>query len=358
MRLLEVLEGVLRLPQTSSSKPGLVLTYLKSLIGFLKNSDAGNSQETTTQGQDTENTLLVNRLFTSLDLPPSMRIRELDVNENLMVMQSINQKLLEGNLKKAGPGRHEDWEQGWEENLRLLQDAQTHSNETDLDSAISPRYFGKNHFERIGGNLIGVNPGESAEVRLLRILVDSLLGQAIIDFDVDEVWEFGCGTGHHLLRQLRNFPNIHFRGLDWAKSSQDVLREMSYLRDLSKLSWSNFDYFSPNFSIRPRGKAIFYTVASLEQVGKQFLAFLDYCMDVRPKLIMHIEPVEELLGDSELEVLSKRYFKERNYLSGFLAELARREAEGKLEILGAMRNGLGSLYIEGYSVIFWRPITP
>ena len=73
---------------------------------------------------------------------------------------------------------------------------------------------------------------------------------------------------------------------------------------------------------------------------------------------MHLEPIEELLPDTEpLANISRQYFKKRNYLSGYLSQLMELEKSQSIEIFSAERSGFGSFFIEGYSVIIWRPKT-
>ena len=57
-----------------------------------------------------------------------------------------------------------------------------------------------------------------------------------------------------------------------------------------------------------------------------------------------------------VDYLSILYFKKRNYLSGFLLKLRELEEAGKIKIHMAKRTFIGSLYIEGYSVIAWSPV--
>jgi hypothetical protein len=54
--------------------------------------------------------------------------------------------------------------------------------------------------------------------------------------------------------------------------------------------------------------------------------------------------------------LSIQYFKKRNYLDGFLDGLRKLETEGKVNIIDTKRSHIGSLFIEGYSIIVWEPL--
>ena len=56
-----------------------------------------------------------------------------------------------------------------------------------------------------------------------------------------------------------------------------------------------------------------------------------------------------------IDNLSIKYFKKRNYLDGFLSGLRELEAQEKLTIHDIKRTHIGSLFIEGYSVVVWSP---
>ena len=70
-----------------------------------------------------------------------------------------------------------------------------------------------------------------------------------------------------------------------------------------------------------------------------------------------MEKYELELLDSEklVDYLSVKYFRKRNYLNKYLPYLEKLENEGKIEILTKNRINYGSLYVEGHSLIVWRP---
>jgi hypothetical protein len=141
----------------------------------------------------------------------------------------------------------------------------------------------------------------------------------------------------------------------WAKSSQELIRQISEDTKDEKLWGKQFDFFNPDYDFDDVGDVI-CTIASLEQTGTNYDKFLDYLLFYKPKLCIHIEPIAELLDiNNLLDYLSIEYFKKRNYLSGFLTRLRQLEKEGKIEIIRAQRTYIGSLFIEGYSVIVWKP---
>ena len=255
--------------------------------------------------------------------------------------------VLMADLPKSGRHRNEDWEVGWAENLHAFRSVRE-------ASALIPGYFNKIPIVRWRQELVSsISP--TLEFDLFATLLDWILDTRIPS-ECTALYEFGCGTGHNLLRARERFPDSTLTGLDWATSSQDAVREYANRSGDLKLFAAEFDYFAPDTSLSLAPDACVLTVASLEQVGHGFNPFIDYLCEQEPSLIVHIEPIAELLDPSNLlDYLSIEYFKKRNYLEGLLDELKIRESRGEIEILEARRTYVGSFYIDGYSLIVWRP---
>lgn len=255
--------------------------------------------------------------------------------------------LLEQEPAKAGKGRMADWENGWAENLEAFASGAGFS-------SLIPRYFGKYAALRVNGDL--VEPASPlCEYDMLATVEDWLFDAFLRD--APAVYEFGCGTGHNLFRAREANPSARLYGCDWAGSSNRLVEAVAASGTLGDLRALHFDLFHPDPDLGLEPGAAVYTVAALEQTGDRFGPFLDYLLANKPSVCVHIEPVGELLDPSRLlDYLSLRYFAKRNYLSGFLDELKRREAEGQLAILKAQRTNIGSLYIEGYAAVVWKPL--
>ena len=256
-------------------------------------------------------------------------------------------KVLEGELSKAGPHRKTDWENGWGENLRKF-------SESGDDHATLPGYFEKSKIIRWEQKWIKPND-PNLEQKLLALLVDSL----VLKFSdtANPIYEFGCGTGHHLFRLRKLFPSKKLVGLDWAISSQKLISNYAKSKNDSMLFGQNFDFFSPNYETQIDKNAIFLTVASLEQTYDNYVKFVDFILQTNPKIVINIEPMEEFL-DSEnlLDYLSLKYFAKRNYLSGYFNYLKLLEKKGQIKIHDTRTSFLGSFFIDGYSIVVWSPL--
>ncbi len=119
----------------------------------------------------------------------------------------------------------------------------------------------------------------------------------------------------------------------------------------------NFDFFKPDYDITLVKNAAVYTVAALEQTGTNYKKFVDYLLKNKPSVVVHIEPMPELLDSTKLlDYLSIQYMNKRKYLRGYPDYLEALEKKGKIKILEKRRSGIGSMMIDGYSIIVWKPL--
>lgn len=268
-------------------------------------------------------------------------------SERDVCIRKIVSILLDTNLVAAGEHRLEQWESGWTENFEEL----VHS--ADPESVI-PHYYGKYDIVRFDQKFI--RPlSERFEYYMLATILDWVFDKYLRDADF--VYEFGCGTGHHLFRVRGVNPDADLWGLDWAAASQNIIRKIALEGIDPRMFAHRFDFFDPDMDFVLESDAVVYTVAALEQIGTRFGKFVSFLKKNRPRLCIHVEPIAELLdNDNLLDCLSIEYFKKRNYLSGFLTYLRELEARNEIEILKAQRTYIGSFFIEGYSLIVWKPL--
>jgi len=250
-------------------------------------------------------------------------------------------------LKKSGKHRLEEWETGWNENL---QNFIINKN----PKLLIPKYHGKNKYVRWMGKII--NPlVDNFDYKIHINFVDTIISNFLSG--IKNVYEFGCGTGYHLLRLNEYRPDLNLYGLDWTEASQNTIKQIN--NNFNKnINYHKFNFYSPDDNFKILKSSMVYTVAALEQVGENFKEFINYLISEKPEICVHMEPISELLDDTKLiDVLSIEYFKKRNYLSGFLTYLKQLESEGKIEIIKQTRIHTGSYFIEGHSLVVWKPKT-
>jgi len=255
----------------------------------------------------------------------------------------------EEDLPISGPARHARWEGGWHENLAAFR------SEHAGRGAAKPRYFNKYPVIRWRGKLY-VAESPDYEYHMLEVIQDWMFDKYLRE--AKSVYEFGCGTGHNLFRVRDVNETTTLHGTDWAQSAIDFINLQAKHGATYSLSASQFDFFNPRSDLRLTPRSAVFTVAALEQTGARFGAFVDWVIAQGPALVLHIEPIEEVLSsDVLLDFLSIKYFHKRNYLQGYLTHLQELERTGEIKIHEVVRTRIGSKFIEGYTVIAWSPNT-
>jgi hypothetical protein len=269
---------------------------------------------------------------------------ELNRKERDFLISDIIKFLLDDFVVRAGEHRMGDWDKGWSEN-------HTEFSDTGATASLIPKYFGKYKYVRWNSEWIKPN-SKDFEYNMVRILQYWLFEKFF--GECDHVYEFGCGTGHNLLRAMEMNPSANMYGLDWATSSQDSIAEINK-KLKTNISSKNFNFFDFDKSYRLEENCGIYTFAALEQIGEKYHDFVDFLVNNQPGVCIHIEPMGEFLDEENLcDLLSVKYFDKRNYLNGFMRYLKELETSGKIEILYKKKSFIGSLYINGYSIVAWR----
>lgn len=258
----------------------------------------------------------------------------------------IVERLLDSGVGKSGKHRKPEWEAGWSENLDLVKKGDP--------KGLIPRYFDKYDVMRLRGEFVKVLAPDF-EYNALAVIEQWLFEKYLSG--VGAIYEFGCGTGHNLLRVRDANPTATLVGLDWAETSQHIIAESVRAGILSHATGRRFDFFHPDEDFRLQKKSGVYTVAALEQMGTDFVPFIDYLVRQKPEIVVHIEPMYEFLDQNHpVDQLAHTYYQKRNYLWGLSDYLHTLEREGKITIHEAKRTNIGHFLTDGYSVIVWSPI--
>lgn len=256
--------------------------------------------------------------------------------------------VLTSDITFSGKHRLTEWENGWTENLEEFKKSSSIEN-------LIPKYHGKNRILRWNGNVV-MPITENFDYKLHISFVDAVLQHYLKKFNTDNVFEFGCGPGYHLIRLSAYDRNLKLFGSDWTSSSQDIINNINNKLNLS-ITPFKFNFFEPDYNVHIPDNSAVYTVAALEQVGPDYVDFVDFLLKKKPSVCIHLEPIDELLDEKKvLDFLSIKYFRKRKYLKGFLPYLESLEKEGKIEIIRKDRTMNGSYFIEGHSLVVWRPL--
>ena len=262
------------------------------------------------------------------------------------VLLKLLREIDQNRFSVSGKSRITDWERGWGENLEAFREKEFQV------EALVPKYITKNHWKRLYHEFI--SPSDvNFEVSFYNIYRTFLFKRYLSQFD--PIYEFGCGTGYNLYLLGELFPEKKLFGLDWAQNSVDLVQLIGKKKDRN-MQGARFDFFEPDYAMDVPAQSAFVTFNSMEQIGENFLPFLQWILKKKPAICINSEPFYELYNDKKLlDYLAKKYHKQRNYLIGYYDELLRLEKAGKIEIVKAQRVKFGSFFHEGYSYVVWKP---
>lgn len=270
----------------------------------------------------------------------------LNISEENSLIAEIREEILQNKFVKAGPSREASWEKGWDENLQGFKKSK------HIDDLI-PKYFGKSTINRLGQHFIRAI-SKNFDLNMLRAIEARVFTDYLSNHQ--NVYEFGCGTGHNLLFLRKINPGCALVGLDWANSSQETLSLLNQTLMDEKISGINFDYFSPNFDLKLKPSSAVFTVASLEQIGDQHGPFIEYLMQNKPAIVVHIEPFKDLLDEQNpFDLISIEYMKQRNYIEGYCETIFELQENKEAQVHLFERTFIGSKYVDGYSILVWSP---
>jgi SAM-dependent methyltransferase len=246
----------------------------------------------------------------------------------------------------ASPERKAIWNSGWAENLKEFTDSRF-----NVDKLV-PKFIRPNPVVRLFSNYVKVN-SPSFELDFIRVL-RSWLYQKYFD-ECETIYEFGCGTGHNLVDLAKIYSHKAIIGLDFVPSACELISKLGTELGLN-INSKLFDMIEPDFTYKLAPKSLVYTFCSIEQLASKFHKFVDYIMVNQPKLCVHVEPIVELYDENSLpDYLAVMFHNKRGHSKGYLTFLKQLESEGKIELLKVKRLYFGSIMMEGYSLIIWRP---
>ncbi|MFH1309982.1 MAG: class I SAM-dependent methyltransferase [Candidatus Omnitrophota bacterium] len=243
--------------------------------------------------------------------------------------------------------RQNVWENGWGENLQDFINSGY-----DLEMLV-PKFIRPNQIVRFAQSYIRPS-NNSFELDYYSVFRKWLFSVYFRDYE--NIYEFGCGTGFNLVVLSQMYPDKKLYGTDFVKSSADLVNEIGKRHNL-KLTGSIFDMINPNEEFKLKEGSLIFTIGSIEQLASKFEAFLQYLLRNKPGLCVHVEPTIELYEENNLvDYFAIKFHKKRGYTQGFLPRLRELEKSGKVEILKVKRLFFGSLFMEGYNLIVWRPV--
>ena len=274
------------------------------------------------------------------------RHRNIEGKEKEQLILKVLKHIDSENRTVAGHERLPAWEKGWSENLQEFVESRY-----DIDK-LFPKYFKKNVPVRLNRNY--VMPIHEDFVLNVTKLFRSWLYQKYFQ-EAENIYEFGCGSAHHLAYLAILFPDKKLHGFDWAETSRQIIRLLAQHYGWS-IQGGCFDFFHPDETLNIRPNSAVFTFGALEQVGKNHEYFLEFLLRKSPELCVNVEGLSELYEqDYLLDYLALKYHKRRNYLDGFLTRLRELEEEEKIEIIKVHHQQFGNLFDDPHSYVIWKP---
>jgi hypothetical protein len=280
----------------------------------------------------------------SLEALKNMSWQPVQLDRDQLVLNTI--KEIEKPLPTPGPAEIAKWERGWAEVAARIADHGV------SEHTLKPQYYHSEYMRLFGNYVIGMSEYE------LHKIISELIFKYYFS-NLDSVVEFACGTGINLLRIGKIYPNYKLIGSDWATPTISILNAIAEQQkiDVSGKLINLWTGAGANSAELVNGRTGVLTVHGLEQVGSEWKPFLKIVDEMRPSIIVHIEPIAELYDENNLlDFLALRYHKKRKYLSGYLTEILNRKERSEIEVIAKKRLRFGSKFHEAYSLLVWKHI--
>ena len=286
------------------------------------------------------------KFYESLD----MKYRTLTPLERNDLMKHISFKIGIDTKNVKDPNRTETWFKGWEENLDMFRS-------TKSIDAITPKFLRPNNPVRFNGDYI-IPSSQFFERDMSKLFQIFIYDNILIKHGISNVYEFGCGSGFNLLFLVENYnsiiSNLSMVGLDYVQSSVDLINELGSHYEYD-LVGEFFDMKNPNYSFKIKEKSCVFTACALEQLGEDFVEFIDYLVEQSPSFCFHLEPIlENYDPNDDFDKPAIKFHEKRGYLKGLKTYLHNLEKCGIISIEFDRRFKFGSLFHEGYQLIIWR----
>jgi len=261
-------------------------------------------------------------------------------------------KTIKGQIKNDYPKSDKfalpRWEKGWNEILDSVK------NKGVKDDLLIPQYFQKHKYVRYGGKYI--QPKSTDFEYQLNNLIRKIIFKKFLS-DATRVIDFGCGTGTSILTLIKLYPKLTMIGCDWSNAAVELINLIG-IEKKRNVTGIKFDMFNIKGSkkINLCSTDGIITMHSMEQLGTNFEPFLNYIIEKKPSICVHLEPVFEFYDKTNsFDEIAIDYHIKRNYLRGFLIKLKKLRSKGIVEILEEKRLLIGNFFHDHSSLVVWRP---
>lgn len=273
--------------------------------------------------------------------------RILSGKERDCIILDILKKIESSDLTRAGSESRARWQKDWDDNLKEFVDSGC-----DI-STLAPIFLRRDRPIRFKGEYIKpMDP--HFELKMYTIFRRWLFREYLGDPAITTIYEFGCGTGFNLAEIASLYPEKELHGLDWVSGPKEIIKHMRQQHGYN-ITGHIFNMLEPDTSFRLKPGSAILAMGALEQIGSNFEPFLQFILEQKPSLFVHVDSILEWYDENSLmDYLAAKFCRKRKYLEGYWPRLEQLEKEGRIEILKKWRSPFGSFFLDSSSVIVWR----
>ncbi len=242
-------------------------------------------------------------------------------------------------------GRKKIWENGWGDINYNFKKKKNIKN-------LIPQFYSKrsNLYFRLNGRFI--KSAKSFEYEMINIYRHWYFRKYLKN--IENIYEFGAGSGHNLVSLMKIFPQKKIFASDFSKNSVKLLKNIS---DYKNYNWKcfQFDMKKQNKKIFLKKNSAVYTSGSIEQLSGKIDNFFNFIILNKPKICIHIEPMPQLFKTNNLEDnLSIMALEKKKYSTNFLEKIYQLKKQKKIKIIKLLKSPFGSQLIDGMNLLVWK----
>ena len=271
--------------------------------------------------------------------------KELNTKEKEAAIISTLEKINIENRIVTTKGRKKIWEKGWGDINNIF------IKKKKLESLI-PQFYSKrsNLYFRLKGKFI--KSSKFFEYKMIDIFRSWYFSKYLKN--VENIYEFGAGSGHNMVRLTEIFPQKKIYASDFSSNSVNLLRNIS---DHMGYNWNcfQFDMKKINKKIVLKKNSAVFTSGSIEQLSGNVDNFLNFIIKNKPKICIHIEPMPQLFKKDNIEdLLSVMALKKKKYSINFLDKIYNLKKKNKIKVIKLLKSPFGSQLIDGMNLLVWK----
>ena len=158
-----------------------------------------------------------------------------------------------------------------------------------------------------------------------------------------------------MVELVKIFPDKNLYASDFVLNSVNLLKLVSKKKKM-KMKCFQFEMAKTNKKLEIKEGSAIYTSGALEQLSGKIYDFINFTLSKKPKIVIHVEPAPQFYDTKKLVDFTADFFqRKRGYTDNLLDYLTLLERRKKIKIIKKMKSPFGSLMIEGYNFIAWRP---